>query len=240
MATQVAVPTNGGSVAHGRRCQCKNGGGIYKQYYRTEVEAEAAAKRINDDHPDQPEQRPYLCEEGGVYHLTSKPTGTVVKAPGSLRVNTRLHAAQKVAEAAGVEARTRRQYPESVKLEAIRLHFVEGKTGVEIAEKLDISTPALIYNWAQNDELKAKYEKGKVPVSIEQFETEEQKLERQLADLRAKKQAAIEAKKWKFVPCWDGKGVLLSKEGNQIGVRLEDAEELVILLDDYLKAHNTK
>jgi len=99
---------------------------------------------------------------------------------------------------------------------------------------LETST-ANISNWFRDADVKAKYEKSKVPTSIEQIESEEQKLERQLADLRAKKQAAIEAKQWKLLPCWDGKGVLLKKEGNQMGVMLEDAEELIVVLDDYLK-----
>jgi hypothetical protein len=75
-----------------RPCDCVNGGGIPKQYYATQADADDAAKVINDRHPDQPSQFPYRCEEGGVWHLTSKPREYVVNAPGSLHVNTRLHA----------------------------------------------------------------------------------------------------------------------------------------------------
>jgi len=135
--------------------------------------------------------------------------------------------------AAGAQKRRRTNYPETVKLEAFKLRD-QGLTHNQIAEKLETSTTN-ISNWFRDADLKAKYEKSKVPTSIEQFESEEQKLERQLAEVRAKKQAAIDAKKWKLVPCWDGKGVLLKKEGNQIGVLLEDAEELIVVLDDYLK-----
>lgn len=168
-----------------------------------------------------------------MWHLTSKPKGYVVDTPGSLYVNTRLHAAAKAAEAAGAQKRHRVRYPETLKLEALQLRD-QGFTQRQIADKLETSTTN-ISNWFHDADLKAKYEKSKVPTSIEQFESEEQKLERQLADVRAKKQAAIEAKKWKLVPCWDGKGVLLKKEGNHMAVLLEDAEELIIVLDDYLK-----
>lgn len=44
-------------------------------------------------------------------------------------------------------------------------------------------------------ELVARYERSKVPTSIEQFDTEEEKALQLLANIRAKKQAAIEAKK---------------------------------------------
>jgi hypothetical protein len=221
------------SNSNRRPCNCINGGGIPKQYYKTQADADDAAKVINDNHPDQPTQSPYYCEEGGVWHLTSKPRQFVVNAPGSLSVNTRLHAAAKAAEAAGVQKRQRIHYPEAVKLEAFKLRD-QGQTHTQIAEKLETSS-ANISNWFRDPDLKAKYEKSKVPTSIEQIESEEQKLERQLADLRAKKQAAIEAKQWKLVPCWDGKGVLLKKEANHMAVLLEDAQELIVVLDDYIK-----
>jgi transposase-like protein len=221
------------SSSNHRPCNCINGGGIPKQYYKTQADADDAAKVINDNHPDQPTQSPYYCEEGGVWHLTSKPRQFVVNAPGSLFVNTRMHAAAKAAEAAGAQRRQRVHYPEEVKLDAFKLRD-QGFTHKQIADKLE-TNPANISNWFRDADLKAKYEKSKVPTSIEQFASEEQKLERQLADLRAKKQAAIEAKQWKLLSCWDGRGVLLKKEGNQMGVMLEDAEELIVVLDDYLK-----
>jgi hypothetical protein len=216
-----------------RPCNCINGGGSPKQCYETQADADDAAKVINDKHPNQPPQFPYQCNEG-VWHLTSKPRQFVVNAPASLRLNTRLHAAAKTAEAAGLQKRQRVHQPESVKLEAFKLRD-QGFSHKQIADNLE-TNPANISNWFRDPELKAKYEKSKVPTSIEQFESEEEKLERQLADLRAKKEAAIEAKKWKLVPCWEGKGVLLKKESNQMGVLLSDAEELIVVLDDYLKA----
>jgi Transposase len=231
--TEKVIINEAHSNSNHRPCSCINGGGIPKQYYKTQAEADDAAKVINDKHPDQPPQFPYRCEEGGVWHLTSKPREYVVNAPGSLHVNTRLHTAAKAAEAAGAQKRVRVHHPEAVKLEAFKLRD-QGFTHKQIAHKLETS-PANISNWFRDADLKAKYEKSKVPTSIEQFESEEQKLERQLADLRAKKQAAIEAKRWKLMPCWDGRGVLLKKDANQMGVLLEDAEELIVVLDDYLK-----
>lgn len=217
-------------------CSCVNGGGIPKRWYKTEAEADDAAKVMNDQYPKQPPQLPYRCEEGGVWHLTCKPKGTVVNTPGALSVNTRLHAAAKVAEAAGIEKRERRSYPESLKLEAIRLKKETDMTAEKIAEKLEIIAPATIYLWMRDKDLVARYEHSKAPTSFEQLDSEEQKLERQLAELRAKKQAAIEAKKWKFMPCFDGTGILMKKGGEKMGVLLEDARDLIVALDGYLKA----
>lgn len=231
--TEKVIINEAHSDSNHRPCNCINGGGIPKQYYNTQADADDAAKVINDNHPDQPSQFPYRCPESAVWHLSCKPREFVVNAPGSLSVNTRLHAAAKAAEAAGAQRRQRVHYHEAVKLDSFNLRD-QGFTHKQIADKLETST-ANISNWFRDPDLKAKYEKSKVPTSIEQFESEEQKLERQLADIRTKKQVAIEAKRWKLVPCWDGKGVLLKKEGNQIGVLLEDAEELIVVLDDYLK-----
>jgi hypothetical protein len=221
-----------------RPCTCVNGGGIPKQYYNTQADADDAAKVINDNHPGQPPQFPYSCPESAVWHLTSKPRPFVVNAPGSLSINTRLHAAAKTAEAAGAQTRQHVFHPESVKLEAFKLRD-QGFTRKQIADKLE-TIPGNISNWLRDPDLKAKHEKSKVPTSVEQFASEEQKLERLLADIRAKKQAAIDAKTWKAVPCLDGKGVLLKKEGTQIVVALEDAEELIAVLDAYLKGLRKK
>ena len=229
--TEKVIINEANSNSNHRPCDCINGGGIPKQYYKTQADADDAAKVINDKRPNQPPQFPYQCDEG-VWHLTSKPRGEQFNPVGRTR-NVRLIDAAKVAEAAGVQKRQRVHQPESVKLEAFKLRD-EGFSHKQIADKLE-TNPANISNWFRDADLKAKYEKSKVPTSIEQFESEEQKLERQLVDLRSKKQAAIEAKQWKLVPCWDGKGVLLKKEGNQMGVMLEDADELIVVLDDYLK-----
>jgi len=122
---------------------------------------------------------------------------------------------------------------EAEKLEVFRL-MDQGLSKRAISDQLGVSYPT-ICTWSSDPRLQAIHAKTKVPVTVEQFETEEEKLERQLAEVRAKKQAAIEAKKWKFLPCWNGKGVLLTKEGNQLGVTLDDAEELVVMLDSYLQ-----
>lgn len=61
-------------------------------------------------------------------------------------------------------------------------------------------------------------------------------LEEQLKALQAEEQKIFEAKMLKLSPCFDGKGVLIKKEQNQMALLLEDARELVEKLVDYLAA----
>jgi transposase-like protein len=226
-----------GDVVLGRTCECRNAKGNYKQSYFSEHEADDAAKIVNDKYPEQMPQRPYRCEEGGVWHLTTKPVAGVVHTPGALSVNVRLDAAAKNAVAAGVTKRTRTRYPEETKAEAFRLRD-KGLTTTDIAAKLGMSDRQSVYNWFNDPVLKARYGRGTTIVTVEQIESEEQALERKLTELRTKKQAMLDAKALKFLPCTVGvnePGVLVKKEGNTLALSIEDAEELVVRLDDYLK-----
>jgi transposase-like protein len=226
--TPVTAPTNGNGLV--RPCSCVNKkNGFPKQWYKTQAEADDAAKRINDKYPDQDPQYPYQCEQADVWHLTSRQPGDIGSS-----VCSKLARGMRDREAAGITKRTRRSYPDSLKQDAVNLR-AKGLTFAEIADQLDVGGESgggnLIAKWVRDGALRPI----PAPATVKQFETEEQILEKKLAEIRAKKQAAIEAKQWKLTPCWDGKGVLLSKEGNKLGVLLEDAEELIILLDDYLK-----
>jgi transposase-like protein len=225
-------------VALGRTCECRNAKGNYKQSYFSEHEADDAAKIVNDKYPEQMPQRPYRCEEGGVWHLTTKPVAGVVHTPGALSFNVRLDAAAKTAQAAGVTRRERTNYPEETKAEAFRLR-ARGMSHADIAAKLGVKDRQTIANWLNYPPLMARYGNGRATVvSVEQIETEEQLLERKLAELRTKKQALIDAKALKFLPCTVGvnePGVLIKKEGNTLALSIEDAETLVVRLDDYLK-----
>src|ERR1700751_4416428 len=150
----------------GRPCNCKNQHGYAKQWYRTELEAEAAAKRVNDEHPGQNPQRPNLCEDGGVWHLPSKPLSEVLPrdgefAPGRVR-NTKLDRAMKAAEAAHEEKRTRIVYSDDTKMEAFKL-YDEGATYAEIARRLNMldgdggPKGQLVRTWLESFDLKQRY-----------------------------------------------------------------------------------
>ena len=55
--------------------------------------------------------------------------------------------------------------------------------------------------------------------------------------LQEQEQRLIEAKALKLIPCFDGKGVPIKKEGSQMALMLEDASELAEKLVNYLAAH---
>jgi transposase-like protein len=229
-----------GETILGRTCECRNAKGNYKQSYYSEHEAEDAAKIVNDKYPEQMPQRPYRCDEGGVWHLTTKPVAGVVYSPGALSVNVRLGAAAKNAEAAGAtQKQTRKHYPEETRAEAFRLR-AQGLPHADIALRLGVLDRQTVSNWLNNPAYKQRYGNGRSVTSttVEQIESEEQALERKLAELKTKKQALIDAKALKFLPCTVGvntPGVLIKKEGNTLALSIEDAETLVVRLDDYLK-----
>jgi transposase-like protein len=112
--------------------------------------------------------------------------------------------------------RKHQTYLDEVKFEGIRLYKEEGVSAPEIAKRLELTCPATVHSWLHNQKLVAHYNKDGHRLSIstlpiQDLESEEQKLERQLTELRSKKQALIEADKWRFTPVWNGKGVLIKK-----------------------------
>ncbi|HXY08020.1 MAG TPA: hypothetical protein VEI52_09230 [Terriglobales bacterium] len=76
-----------------------------------------------------------------------------------------------------------------------------------------------------------------VPQSLDAIATKKKLLETQLKALQEQEKRLIEAKALKLIPCFDSKGVLIKKEGSQIGLHLDDARELVEKLIEYLAAH---
>ena len=250
----MASPVQATAVTQ-RPCLCRNGGGLYKQFYETEAEAQAAADRINKQYEGEQEQHPYRCDEGGVWHLTSKPAGLQIGGGNgkewqpTLAHNSKLVTAARVAELAGVTEETKQKrtyYSDETKMEAFKL-YDQGLMPAEIARRLKVLNSegqpqtTNVVNWLNNLELKNRYAKLKTPVTVEQFESEEARLERQLAEIRAKKQAAIDAKAFKFtsVVSFGIPAVTIKKERNSITLPLTDAEELVIRLDNFLDSLKT-
>jgi hypothetical protein len=204
-----------------------------KKQFTTETAATDFIADILIRYPHQAPQYPYLCDSCNLYHLSTQSPESYGMQDSRQSLSTESMQRSANANPNGVGSPRGARATEETKLQAFKMRD-QGKTMKTIADELGHAYPT-ISTWLNDPRLQAIHNKTKIPTTVEQFETEEQKLERQLADIRAKKQAAIEAKKWKFLRCWDGKGVLLQKEGNQLGVLLEDAEELVVMLDEYLQ-----
>jgi transposase len=223
--------SNGNGHHNGSVCPSK------KKAFGSKKEAERWEAENQQKYPQLVSQFPYPCDACTSWHLTSmQPTAFGMAnsrqqiAPESM---LRSANASRSGRPKGYRPRT-----EAEKLEAFKLH-AQGIKIVAVAERLGVSGPT-VSNWLANPGLKAQYEKTKTPRSIEEFDSEEKKLERQLAEIRSKKQEAIEAKQFKFLPCWDGKGVLIKKEANQMALLLADAEDLALQLGDYLDRPETR
>jgi hypothetical protein len=74
---------------------------------------------------------------------------------------------------------------------------------------------------------------AKAKVTVESLETEEEQLRQRIAEIEQRKADLLKAKEFRLVPCYEGKGVLISKEGERMGVMLADVPDLI----KRLKAH---
>jgi hypothetical protein len=93
-------------------------------------------------------------------------------------------------------------------------------------------SPPAAYQAVYNHNHSVGAQVAAVPKSLDAIATKKKLLEAQLKALQ--EQRLIEAKALKLIPCFDGKGVLIKKEGNQMAPLLEDAQELVEKLTDFL------
>jgi hypothetical protein len=220
------------SINHGSKVNGHNNGSICpsgKKAFASKGEAECWEVENRQKYPESAKQFAYACNECRSWHLTSMQPDAfgMAKSRQQIAPEAMLRNGN-----ATPSRKPKQRYPESLKLEAFRLRD-SGLSYKEIAARLDVAYFNL-KPWFSNSELIAKYEKTKVPKTVEEFNSEEKRLEKQLDEIRAKKQATIEAKRLKLSPCWDGKGVLIKKEGNQFALLLADAEDLVLQLGDYL------
>lgn len=220
------------SMTHGSNGNGHNNGSICpskKKAFGSKEEAECWEAENRQKYSHLAKQFPYPCNECPSWHLTSMQPDAFGMgksrqqiAPESMLRNGNATPSRK----------PKQRYPEALKLEAFRFRDC-GLSYKQIAARLDVADYNL-KNWLANPELQSKYEKAKAPTTVEELEVQEKNLEKQLADTRAKKLAQIDAKQFKFLPCWDGKGVLIKKEANQMALLLADAEDLALQLGDYL------
>jgi hypothetical protein len=106
----------------------------------------------------------------------------------------------------------------------------------QIAEKTGVSLPTVNYDITQMGGLKALRDPLSSPPlqSLEALDEREKALKSELDKISAERRAMIEAKAFKFLPCLEGKGVLIRKESGSLPLLLEDAHELVDKLTAYL------
>jgi hypothetical protein len=132
-----------------------------------------------------------------------------------------------------VEVEERRAFLENLQIEKPGLSVAE--LAKLFAARFNISEAAgyqAVYNY--NHSVVSKV--AAVPQNLDAIAAKKKLLETQLKALQEQEQRLIEAKALKLIPCYDGKGMLIKKEGSQIGLYLDDARELVEKLIEYLAA----
>lgn len=104
--------------------------------------------------------------------------------------------------------------------------------------KFDSAYNFIYNNWdrAANDLVPKAGRKVLPPVvvTLESIAQQRKSLEAQLAGLALEEARLIDLATLKLLPCWEGKGVLIKKEGSSFGLLLEDALDLVDKLTAYL------
>ena len=73
-------------------------------------------------------------------------------------------------------------------------------------------------------------------MTLDSIAEKKKQLEAELLKLHEQEQRLIDLKSLKIVRCWEGKGILISKEGGSVALSIDDCEELVIRIDDMLKS----
>jgi hypothetical protein len=129
------------------------------------------------------------------------------------------------------EIQERRAFLENLQIEKPTLSVAE--SAKLFAARFNISEAAgyqAVYNYNHSVDSQVPA----VPKSLDAIATKKKSLEAQLKALQEQEQRLIEAKALKLIPCYDGKGVLIKKEGSQMALLLEDAQELVEKLTDFL------
>jgi len=112
----------------------------------------------------------------------------------------------------------------------VRELFTRRLTRKEIAEQLNISYQSVCAHLRDD-----KPKKFSPPVvTLESIADKEKRLEAELQKVKQEKQRLIDLKALKVVPCWEGKGILISKEGSQLALSLNDCKDLMNKLEDIL------
>lgn len=231
METANAVTTLNGAngQAHALNPTCPS----KKKCFATREEAEIFEANNRAKYPGQPRQYVYACEDCPDWHLSSQDPATF--AMSASRTNSSLSnlEAKMPAKTHGrLNLEDRAQRIRDV--EKLRSAYPHARVS-ELAEKLAPSWGISVdstYGWIYNH-LNPQTEKPS-PVNLDTIAAKRKFLEEQLKSLIAEEQKLIELKALKLMFCWDGKGVLIKKENSQIALSLEDAQELVGKLTEFL------
>jgi len=211
----VAVPFNVATIAI-EPCPSK------KRCFVSREAAEQFEEEIHLKYPQQVRQYVYACEDCPNWHLTTQSPESRALARSSLRP---------IESVPSVSYDNKREEICKLKRQGVPLPRIAEQTGVPYQSVRSICIEAGLHTVTERTEIKAVS-------TVESIAQQEQALEAQLRELQAKKQRLIEENALKFVPCFDGKGVVIRKHVQSLSLSFVEAEELVEKLVDYLSEHN--
>jgi hypothetical protein len=188
-----------------------------KRQYATEAEAVAFSESWAIKHPNSVRQHPYRCEDCiGCYHLTTQTSESYGLArPRQITPPKLGNTREDVAHRRSMVLQQRNQ----------------GLTARAISAALGISLDVVYSDFTALNGAKTK-----PPITVDSLVQQKKAIEAQIEALRLQEAAMIEAKRLKLVPCFHNEGVLITKEGEKMGLRIDDAFELVDRLTEYLTA----
>jgi len=190
-----------------------------KKPFATEEDAVAFEKRSRETNQF-PRQWAYKCDDCPDWHLTSTAPG----APTIARTN--------YAAIANSAARV----PHGETKAKVKELFNRGVTRTQIAEQLNISYQSVCAHLRED---KSK-ESSPPVVTLENLAVKEKQLEAELQRVQQERQRLIELRALKVVLCWEGKGILISKEGDRLALSLDDCTDLVTKLEEILTSAGQK
>jgi hypothetical protein len=199
-----------------------------KKVFLSEQAALAFEERTRES-SNRAKQYAYKCEQCPGYHLS-------FQSPESYAMQ---QSRQSLPRPVAVEERrSQRGSREEIaeRRRQVSKLVLSGWSMRQIAEKTGVSLPTVNYDITQMGGLKALRDPLSSPPlqSLEALDEREKALKSELDKISAERRAMIEAKAFKFLPCLEGKGVLIRKESGSLPLLLEDAHELVDKLTAYL------
>lgn len=188
-----------------------------KKVYSTSEQATTWEVEVRGRNPEFSQQYAYKCEECTGYHLTHM-------TPDAFAMSqSRSSLPQPVADT----KRKRNGYgttgPEIARLKA------QGLSAKEIAAKLNIATTR-VYNYLSNANKRAVV----VPITLDSIAQKKRDLQIQLDSLQKEETRLVELTALKVQPCYEGKGLLITKEGNRVALYMPDVKILIEKLMEFV------
>jgi hypothetical protein len=215
----IPQPTNGGAIIPD--CPTK------KKFFISESQAVDWEAQSREKH-NLAKQHSYKCEDCIGWHLTAIPPDAYTLAKSPIYESSNALATERLT---GTSKRERDQKMLDL--------YTAGKDRHQIAEELDCGYQTVCHVLRSFDGKPIKKAGRTQSLStLDEVAEAKKKLIAELEMVTQTERQLIERKALKLLPCWDGAGILIEKEGNRLALALPDCKELVEKLVAILSTHN--